>query len=153
MFNCSTTRQSSIGKTHVLIKHGCPIIRVLLNERNHTEASLNVFDAFLQELFNLPVHWLQASGVVAHILDPYMNREAIAQLPKKTSSNEPLNLVQLIMLWLIWASGMAVGTLAFLVELKFGSLGKARTLNYNMRKGSMVAWGKEENVTTDGDGK
>ena len=99
------------------------------------------------------MHWLQASGVVAHILDPYMNREAIAQLPKKTSSNEPLNLVQLIMLWLIWASGMAVGTLAFLVELKFGSLGKARTLNYNMRKGSMVAWGKEENVTTDGDGK
>ena len=72
-----------------------------------------------------------------------MNREAIAQLPRKTSSNEPLTLVQLIMLWLIWASGMAVGTLAFLVELKFGSLGKERR----------VAWAKEENIPTDGDGE
>ena len=78
-----------------------------------------------------------------------MNREAIAQLPKKTSSNEPLYLVQLIMLWLIWASGMMLGTLAFLVELKFGSTGKARSLNYNTR----FAWGKEENVPTDGNGK
>ena len=72
-----------------------------------------------------------------------MNREAIAQLPKKTSSNEPLNMVQLIMLWLIWASGMALGTLAFLAELKFGSLSKERR----------VAWAKEENIPTDGDGE
>ena len=70
-----------------------------------------------------------------------MNREAIAQLPKKTSSNEPLYLVQLIMLWLIWASGMSVGTLAFLVELKFGSQG--------MGKGRSVAWDKKENIPTD----
>ena len=74
-----------------------------------------------------------------------MNREAIAQLPKKTSSNEPLYLVQLIMLWLIWASGMLLGSLAFLAELKFGSPGKARSLNYNIR----FAWGKDENVPTD----
>ena len=72
-----------------------------------------------------------------------MNREAIAQLPKKTSSNEPLYLVQLIMLWLIWASGMALGTLAFLAELKFGSLSKERR----------VAWAKEENIPTNGDGE
>ena len=90
----------------------------------------------------MAVHWLQASGVIAHILDPYMNKEAIAQLPKKTSGNEPLNMVQLIMLWLIWASGMSVGTLAFLAEFKFGSHGKERR----------VAWAKEENIPTDGDG-
>ena len=72
-----------------------------------------------------------------------MNREAIAQLPKKTSSNEPLYLVQLIMLWLIWASGMVVGTLAFLAEIKVGSLGKKRR----------VAWAKEENIPTDVDGE
>ena len=92
---------------------------------------------------NLPVHWLQASGVFTHILDPYMNTEAVDQLPKKTSSNEPLYLVQLIMLWLIWASGMAVGTLAFLAEFKFGSHGKKRR----------VAWAKEENIPTDGTGE
>ena len=98
---------------------------------------------------NLPVHWLQASGVFTHILDPYMNTEAVDQLPKKTSSNEPLYLVQLIMLWLIWASGMMLGTLVFLVELKFGYPGKAKSINYNTR----LAWGKDENVPTDENGK
>ena len=93
------------------------------------------------------MHWLQASGVFTHILDPYMNTEAVDQLPKKTSSNEPLYLVQLIMLWLIWSSGMAVGTLAFLVELNFGSVGKARSLNSNMR----VAWANNESVSIDGE--
>ena len=42
-------------------------------------------------------------------------------LPKKSSGDEPLTPVQLIMLWLIWGSGMTVGTMAFLVELKAGS--------------------------------
>ena len=91
--------------------------------------SILIVITLLQDVFNPAVHWLQACGVFAKILDPYMNKETLISLPKKSSSNEPLTLTQLIMLWMIWVCGMTAGMLAFLVELKAGSRRNQGTVN------------------------
>ena len=53
------------------------------------------------------------------ILDDYMNAEPLIPLPKQIP-NASLESVQLLMLFLLWAVGMALGILAFLVELAVG---------------------------------
>ena len=45
-----------------------------------------------------------------------MNAEPLIPLPK-VRVNEALGPEQLIMLWLIWACGITLGSLAFLLEL------------------------------------
>ena len=45
-----------------------------------------------------------------------MNAEPLLPLPK-VRNNEALHPDQLIMLWLIWACGIVLGTLLFLAEL------------------------------------
>ena len=63
-----------------------------------------------------------------------MNGEPFIPLPKQRH-NEPLTIVQLMMLWLMWACGMAAGIIAFLVELKAGVKEKHK----DVRK---IAWAK-----------
>ena len=49
-------------------------------------------------------------------MDPYLNAEPLIPVPK-VRINEAFTVEQLIMLWLIWASGVTLGTLAFMFEL------------------------------------
>ena len=52
-----------------------------------------------------------------------MNAEPYIPQPKE-NDNKPLVNVQLMMLWILWASGLAAGLLAFLGELMAGGLAK-----------------------------
>ena len=74
----------------------------------------------MQDLFHLAGHWLQATGVWKHHLDPYMNRLPLFPLPKQRAADSSLMMVQLIMLWLLWAVGVTIAVLTFLVELMTG---------------------------------
>ena len=56
-------------------------------------------------------------------MDDYMNAEPYIPQPKE-NDNKPLVNVQLLMLWILWASGLAAGLLAFLGELMAGGLAK-----------------------------
>ena len=44
-----------------------------------------------------------------------MNKIPLIPLPKQ-SEDEPLKPIQLVMLWLIWASGILLSLVAFLIE-------------------------------------
>ena len=70
----------------------------------------------LQDLFHSTTHWLKASGILDKFFDDYMNAEPYEPQPKE-NVNKPLVNVQLMMLWLIWVSGLAAGTFAFFGEL------------------------------------
>ena len=75
---------------------------------------LRVF--YLQDIFHSTAHWLQDCGIYRKIAEPYLNAEPLIPLPK-VRDNEALGPDQLITLWLIWACGITLGTLAFLLEL------------------------------------
>ena len=60
-----------------------------------------------------------------------MNAEPLIPLPK-VRVNEALGPDQLITLWLIWACGITLGTLMFLLELT--SLVKVRHVRINARQ-------------------
>ena len=70
----------------------------------------------LQDLFHSTTHWLKASGILNKFLDNYMNAEPYIPQPKE-NVNKPLVFVQLMMLWLIWVSGLAAGLFVFFGEL------------------------------------
>ena len=53
-------------------------------------------------------------------MDTYLNAEPSIPLPKK-SPIDGLTFAQLNMLWLMWASGLTLSVLAFLVECMTGS--------------------------------
>ena len=80
---------------------------------------------YLQDIFHSTSHWLQDCGIYRKIAEPYLNAEALLPLPK-VRYNEPLGPDQLIMLWLIWACGIALGTLLFLAELTASRSGGRR---------------------------
>ena len=52
-----------------------------------------------------------------------MNAEPYEPLPKQNTDN-PLGLVELIMLWIIYISGLAIGLLIFIGELVAGCFTK-----------------------------
>ena len=60
---------------------------------------------------------MQDCGIYRKIAEPYLNAEPLLTLPK-VRDNEALGPDQLVMLWLIWACGVILGTLAFLVEAR-----------------------------------
>ena len=71
---------------------------------------------YLQDIFHSTSHWLQDCGIYRKIAEPYLNAEPLIPLPK-VRDNEALVPDQLIALWLIWACGITLGTLVFLLEL------------------------------------
>ena len=88
----------------------------------------NFNDCFfcLQDLFHSAGHWLQAGGIWKHHLEPYMTRQRLYPLPRQRET-EGLNLIQLVMLWIVWAGGLTIAVLSFLVELV--TRGKVERLN------------------------
>ena len=89
-------------------------------DRNNTY----IVDSFhFQDLFHSTVHWLKASGITQKLVDDYLNAEPYIPLPKK-NKNKPLVLEQLIMLWIISISGLAIGLLVFFGELVAGGFAK-----------------------------
>ena len=57
------------------------------------------------------------------MVDNYLHTEPYIPLPKQ-NINKPLVLVQLIMLWIIYFSGLAIGLFAFIGELVAGCFAK-----------------------------
>ena len=71
---------------------------------------------YSQDLFHMTTHNLKASGIFDKLLDDYMDAEPFIPLPKE-NVNKPLVNVQLMMLWLIWVSGLGAGLLVFIGEV------------------------------------
>ena len=71
------------------------------------------------------------------MIDPYLNAEPFIPLPK-VRVNGALVPEQLIMLWWIWAGGMALGMLVFLIEQLPGV--KAKENNNGRRKIRQYPW-------------
>ena len=112
--------------------------------QTHLKKKLTFFH--LQDLFNSAGHWLQACGIYQKILYPYMNAEPLIPLPKK-ALNEGLKPVQLLMLFVVWSFGIALGSLAILAELAVG------TKNKHQRKMKVKenAWEIQTVTTANGD--
>ena len=82
---------------------------------------ITILFPYSQELFHTTTHWLKACGVLNKFADDYTNKERFIPLPK-ANNNKPLVAIQLMMLWLIWGSGLIVGIFLFLVELASGQV-------------------------------
>ena len=54
-------------------------------------------------------------------VDNYMNAEPLIPLPKE-NNNKPLVIIELMMLWLIWASGLIAGLFLFILEQIVGHM-------------------------------
>ena len=105
----------------------------------------------MQDIFHSSVHWLQACGIYRKIVDSY-DTEPLIPLPK-VRSDEALGADQLIMLWLIWACGLALGILAFMFELctsvSFNNFNRHVTSSKHDKAFAMGRRGKlEVNVNT-----
>ena len=68
-----------------------------------------------QELFHSTTYWLKACGIIDKFVDDLINADPYIPLPKE-SDNKPLVITQLMMLWIIWGSGLTAGLLAFFGE-------------------------------------
>ena len=77
----------------------------------------------MQDLFHSTVHWFKASGIAQKWEEDYLNAEPYKPLPKQ-NQEEPLELVQLIMLWIIYISGLSIGLFVFIGELVAGCFAK-----------------------------
>ena len=69
----------------------------------------------MQDLFHSTTYWLKACGIFKRFLDKYMEAEPYIPLPKE-NVNQPLVFDQLMMLWIIWGSGLTAGLFAFVGE-------------------------------------
>ena len=96
-------------------------------------------------VFYSATHWLHAGGIFKKILNSYMDTGG--QIPNQ--SHESLKFTQLIMLWLIWISGVTCGLIAFLFELKVGVNKKRR--NKREKGRGRLAWkrGKHDNFSNN----
>ena len=77
----------------------------------------------MQNLFHSTTYWLKASGIFDKLFDNYMNAEPYIPQPKE-NDNKPLVNVQLMMLWLIWVSGLTAGLFAFFGEFMAEGISK-----------------------------
>ena len=77
---------------------------------------------YLQELFHSTTYWLKACGIFDKFVDNYINAERYQPLPKQ-NNNKPLVITQLMMLWLIWLSGLTVGLFVFFGEFTARGIG------------------------------
>ena len=77
--------------------------------------SIFMFNSYWQELFHSTTYWLKASGIIDKFVDDLMNADPYIPLPKE-NDNKPLVMTQLMMLWIIWGSGLTAGLFAFVGE-------------------------------------
>ena len=73
----------------------------------------------MQDVFHSATHWLQACGIFYKLENDVLNAKPFIPLPKQRL-NEALKPVQLMMVFLLLAFGIALGILAFMVELMVG---------------------------------
>ena len=62
-------------------------------------------------------HWMQAGGIFPKIMDPYMNALPDQPLPKLRDPDASLEVVQILMLFIVWGTGVTFGIIAFVAEL------------------------------------
>ena len=70
------------------------------------------------------------------MVDVHMNAEPLIPLPKK-NTDKPLNIRQLMGLWLIWGISITAGILVFLGEFLVGIRDK-RPKNLSKKKGTSL---------------
>ena len=66
-------------------------------------------------MLNSATHWLQACGVLVKLKDQVMMNKPAAPLP--TMGDEPLTLLQFIILFILWGSGLSFAIIAFIGEI------------------------------------
>lgn len=71
----------------------------------------------LQEAFHMGTHWMQAGGIFPKIMDPYMNALPDQPLRKLRDPDAALEVVQILMLFIVWGAGITFGIIAFVAEL------------------------------------
>ena len=85
----------------------------------------------------MPTHWLQACGIFQKIKNDGMDliTPNIIPLPNQRI-DEPLILEQFLILWLIFAIGLALAVTAFLFEIGIGV--RAKEHKRNMRQNASI---------------
>ena len=106
--------------THIVVQGSPLLARIFAWKRKHEYITDN-FN--LQDLFHSTVNWFQTNGITQKLVDNHLNAEPYIPLPKQ-NKNKPLELVQLIMLWIIYISGLAIGLFVFIGELVAGCFAK-----------------------------
>ena len=69
----------------------------------------------LLRLFNSATHWLQACGIFVKIRNEIINNKEVSSLAKM-EQNEPLSIVQLLVLFIVWGSGIFLAIIIFIGE-------------------------------------
>ena len=103
-----------------IVPKGSPLLVHTCTQSLLSREVTRSYSMHLQDHFHSMTHWLQACGILSQIKYTYMNREPLKPLPKQSEEGDPLNFIQLVMLWFIWASGATVGLFVFLLELLSG---------------------------------
>ena len=62
-------------------------------------------------------HWMQATGIFPKIMDPYMNALPEEPLRRLRDPDSALQVVQIIMLFMVWGFGTVCAIIAFVGEL------------------------------------
>ena len=62
-------------------------------------------------------HWMQAGGIFPKIMDPYMNALPDQPLRKLRDPDAALEVVQILMLFIVWGAGTTLAIIAFVGEL------------------------------------
>ena len=62
-------------------------------------------------------HWMQATGIFPKIMDPYMNALPEEPLRRLRDPDSALQVVQIIMLFMVWGFGTVCAIIAFVAEL------------------------------------
>ena len=72
----------------------------------------------LKDVFHMGTHWMQAGGIFPKIMDPYMNALPDQPLRRLRDPDGALEVVQILMLFIVWGVGTALAIIAFVGELR-----------------------------------
>ena len=70
-----------------------------------------------QDVFHMGTHWMQAGGIFPKIMDEYMNALPDQPQRKLRDPDSALEVVQILMLFIVWGFGTTSAIIAFVVEL------------------------------------
>ena len=62
-------------------------------------------------------HWMQAGGIFPKIMDEYMNALPDQPQRKLRDPDSALEVVQILMLFIVWGVGTAAAIIAFVAEI------------------------------------
>ena len=71
----------------------------------------------LQDVFHMGTHWMQAGGIFPKIMDEYMNALPDQPQRKLRDPDSALEVVQILMLFIVWGFGTTSAIIAFVAEL------------------------------------